>query len=246
MTTPMTRWRLDLAYDGTDFTGWATQPDKRTVQGLLQEWIGQVLRLDYQPQLTCAGRTDAGVHARGQVAHVDLPADVDASVLVHRLGRVLPADVIVRNAQVAPEHFHARFAAVWRRYCYRLTDQPTDPLARGQVAQVRGPLDPELMADASKHLLGLHDFAAFCRHKAGATTIRTLQELRFDTVPPAAGIGPVAEPLTGHVAITVRADAFCHSMVRSVVGALWAVGTGRRQVEWLIDLLRRPTRSTLR
>lgn len=238
------RWRLDLAYDGTDFSGWAHQPDLRTVQGTLEHWLGQVLRLGYSPALTCAGRTDAGVHARGQVAHVDLPAGVDGSVLVHRLGRVLPKDIIVRSVQVAPDGFDARFAATWRRYIYRMTDRPTDPLMRGQIAQVRGPLDAALMQEAAQHLLGLHDFAAFCKRRDGATTIRTLQEIAVRTVESPTGAGPTEMPLGPHLAVTVRADAFCHSMVRSLMGALWTVGSHRRDVEWLKSLLHTGERSS--
>ncbi|MGJ3507860.1 tRNA pseudouridine(38-40) synthase TruA [Enemella sp. A6] len=238
----LVRWRLDLAYDGTNFSGWASQPGLRTVQGVLEEWIGRVLRLDGPAALVCAGRTDAGVHARGQVAHLDLPAGVDATVLVRRLGRVLPADVIVRSVRPAPEGFDARFAATWRRYCYRMTDSPTDPLAASMVARVRGPIDVEAMHTAGERLLGLQDFAAFCKHREGASTIRTLQHLSAETVAPAPGAGPAEAPLGGHIAITVRADAFCHSMVRSLVGALWTVGTGRRPASWLDELLATTTR----
>lgn len=244
MTQQVVRWRLDLAYDGTAFSGWAHQPNLRTVQGTLEHWIGQVLRLGYSPTLTCAGRTDAGVHARGQVAHVDLPPDADGHVLVHRLNRVLPPDIIVRAVEVAPDGFDARFAATWRRYIYRMTDQVTDPLLRGHIAAVRGPLNPALMQDAAQHLLGLHDFAAFCKRREGATTIRTLQEVDVQGIVPSRGDGPTTAPLGSHIAVTVRADAFCHSMVRSLMGALWAVGTQRKSVDWLISLLRTGQRSS--
>ncbi|NLT30681.1 MAG: tRNA pseudouridine(38-40) synthase TruA [Propionibacterium sp.] len=243
MTGPDTvRWRLDLAYAGADFSGWATQPGLRTVQGTLEHWIGQVLRLGGPASLVCAGRTDAGVHARGQVAHLDLPAEVDATVLVRRLGRVLPPDLIVRSVTRAPDGFDARFAATWRRYCYRMSDTPTDPLHSPMVARVRGPIDVAAIDAAAPRLLGLHDFAAFCKHREGASTIRTLQQVRAELVPPPAGAGPAEVPLGGHIAITVRADAFCHSMVRSLVGALWTVGTGRQPASWLDELLATRTR----
>lgn len=223
------RWRLDISYDGTGFSGWAVQRGRRTVQGELERWIPQVLRLDQPVHLVVAGRTDAGVHARGQVAHVDLPVaagDVVAQ-LRHRLVRVLATDLVVRAVSAAPPGFDARFSAVWRRYAYRLSDAevPPDPLMRLQVARSRSRLDVAAMNAAGARLLGLRDFAAFCRRKAGATTIRTLLELGCDRVE--------SGPLAGTIEVTVRADAFCHSMVRSLVGALAAVGAGRRDADWL-------------
>ena len=224
------RWRLDLAYDGGGFSGWARQPGLRTVQGELETRIGQVLRLPQPPQLVCAGRTDTGVHARGQVAHVDLPAGAvaeDGSPLRHRLARVLPGDLVVQTVQPAPPGFDARFGALWRRYVYRLAEGGTvlDPLHRGHVAAVRARLDLERVAAAAPVLLGLRDFGAFCRRREGATTIRTLLELGARRVE--------AGPLAGVVELTVRADAFCHSMVRSLVGALVSVGSGQRDLGWL-------------
>ncbi len=231
----MTRYRLDLGYDGTEFHGWAAQDGLRTVQGELELWIGRVLRLEESPALSCAGRTDAGVHARGQVAHLDLdlpnPPQV-ADMLEHRLRRALPEDVVVYRVTVAPEGFDARFAAIWRRYAYRLADRPLDPLWRLTTTPLRRDLDVERINAAGAALRGLHDFAAFCRAREGATTIRELQHLhavRLDD---------------GRVEVGVRADAFCHSMVRSLVGALVEVGTGRRDADWLVALLRSPARST--
>ena len=223
------RWRLDLSYDGTDFSGWATQPDRRTVQGELEYWIPQVLRRSEPVSLVCAGRTDAGVHARGQVVHLDLRADelTDGAFLHRKLARVLADDVVVRSVAEAPVGFDARFAAVWRRYTYRLSDltTPPDPLLRRQVGRSRFALDLAAMNAAGATLLGLHDFSAFCRRRPGATTIRTLLELSGHRVT----TGPLAETLE----FTVRADAFCHSMVRSLVGALVAVGSGRHDLDWL-------------
>ena len=218
------RWRLDISYDGTAFSGWAAQPGRRTVQGELEGWLARILRLAEPAPLTCAGRTDAGVHARDQVAHLDLPDDlpVDANDLIRRLARVLPDDLAVRRIAAAPDGFDARFSAIWRRYVYRLADSlcEPDPLLRNQIAAVRTPLDIQAMNTVAAGLLGLHDFAAFCRPRAGATTVRTLLEL-------AVARGQNA------VEVTVRADAFCHSMVRSLVGALVAVGSGRRDQAWL-------------
>jgi tRNA pseudouridine38-40 synthase len=218
------RWRLDISYDGSGFSGWATQPDRRTVQGELENWLPKILRLDAPVALTCAGRTDAGVHARGQVAHLDLADDlaVDGDRLVRRLARVLPDDLVVRRMAAAPAGFDARFSAIWRRYVYRVAEEASepDPLLRHLVAPVRGNLDLDAMRTAAQSLLGIRDFAAFCRQRPGATTVRTLLEL-----------GVVRTHNT--VEITVRADAFCHSMVRSLVGALVAVGSGRRDQAWL-------------
>ena len=223
----MTRYRFDITYDGTDFHGWAAQPGQRTVQDELETWITRVLRLRFQPLLHCAGRTDSGVHARGQVAHADIdlpnPEEVVA-ILTHKLRIALPHDVAVRRVSVAPPGFDARFAAIWRRYAYRLTDGYADPLDRHMTAVLRRPLDLEKVNEAAVTLLGLHDFAAFCKARPGATTIRQLQWLRGERLP------------DGRVEIGVRADAFCHSMVRSLVGGLVEVGTGRRNIEWLAAL----------
>ena len=220
------RWRLDLAYDGANFSGWAAQPGRRTVQRELEQWIPRVLRLDDPVLVICAGRTDAGVHARGQVAHVDLPdreSDLGPTLL-RRLDRVLAADLVVRAVSPAPPAFDARFAAIWRRYCYRLWDSSPgpDPLRRGYVARTRCHVDVAAINAAAGHLLGLRDFAAFCRRREGATTIRNL--LQLEAVRVSDG------PLAGVVEFSVRADAFCHSMVRALVGAAVAVGEGRLEV----------------
>lgn len=226
------RLRLDVAYDGTDFSGWAAQPSRRTVQGVLEEALGTVLRIG-PPSLTVAGRTDAGVHARGQVCHVDVPMDAWRAVpgrsarppgeaLVRRLAGVLPPDVRVRSAEPAPEGFDARFSAVWRRYTYRVADTPygADPLSRRFVLWHDRPLDLAAMNAAAAGLLGTHDFAAFCRARDGASTVRTLRTLHW-------------ERAEGGLALaTVEADAFCHNQVRAMVGALLAVGDGRRPIDW--------------
>ena len=229
------RLRIDLAYDGTDFHGWAAQPGLRTVQGVLEEWIPRVLRLhplpegrpqpaSKGPQLVVAGRTDAGVHARAQVCHLDLDGDDDRSAgLLRRLRRVLPPDVVVSSVLPAPEGFDARFSAIWRRYCYRLVDDAVapDPLLRGHVTQVRHGIDVGALNAGAGTLLGLRDFAPFCKPRDGATTIRELRELtahRRDD---------------GVVEVWLRADAFCHYMVRSLVGALTAVASGQRNLAWL-------------
>lgn len=222
-----TRLRLDIAYDGTDFSGWARQPGRRTVCGEIEEKLSAIVRTPVL--LTVAGRTDAGVHASGQVAHVDVPSAVlpdDPSRWVRRLARFLPRDVRVTGISVAPEHFDARFSAIRRHYEYRLTTAVygAEPLrARDTVAWPKA-VDLDAMQRASQSLLGLHDFAAFCKRREGATTVRELQ--RYDWT-------REGDILTAHVS----ADAFCWSMVRSLVGAALAVGEGRRSVEWMTALL---------
>jgi tRNA pseudouridine38-40 synthase len=199
------------------------------VQGVLEDALRTVLRLPAVP-LTVAGRTDAGVHATGQVVHCDLPALPDD--LLRRLAGVLPADVRVRAAREVPAEFDARFAALWRRYVYAIGDAPggVDPLRRRQVLAWPRRLDEAGMADAASRLLGLHDFTAFCRRRERATSVRTLTRLSV-------------ERLGEEVACTVQADAFCHSMVRSLVGGLIAVGEGRRPVDWPASLLGRDRRA---
>lgn len=228
------RVRLDLAYDGTQFSGWAHQPGRRTVQGMLESALGVLLR-GPGPRLTVAGRTDAGVHARGQVAHVDVPPELAQDrLLLRRLNGLLPDDVRVRGLGPAPLGFDARFSAVWRRYRYRIADGPDllDPLRRHDtLAWPRG-LDLDLLQQASSPLLGVHDFAAFCRRRDRASTVRGLQALLW-------GRGP-----DGVLEVVVQADAFCHSMVRSLVGALIAVGEGRRTPGWPGSLLTLGARSS--
>lgn len=226
------RIRVDLSYDGTHFSGWAIQPGRRTVEGTLTEALATVLRRQEPVRLTVAGRTDAGVHARGQVAHLDVdeeewerlrgrsgrpPEEAAAS----RLRGILPADIAVRRVAPAPDAFDARFSALRRRYLYRVCDDPArvDPLRRHDTVLVRGPLDVAAMDEAAGRLLGLHDFAAFCRRREGATTVRTL--LRYTW----------ARADDGAVEASVEADAFCHSMVRALVGAVVPVGEGRFGVD---------------
>ncbi|WP_278264931.1 tRNA pseudouridine(38-40) synthase TruA [Nocardia sp. AG03] len=230
-TGETTRVRLGISYDGTDFTGWARQPGLRTVQGVLEDSLSKVFR---EPiQLTVAGRTDAGVHAEGQVAHFDTTADLDAPKLLHRMARFLPKDVRITDARPAPAEFDARFSAMRRHYAYRLTTAPygAEPLRARSVVACKPGVDLDAMRAASRNLLGLHDFAAFCRRREGATTVRELQ--RFDWV-------CEGELLTAYVS----ADAFCWSMVRSLVGAVLAVGEGRRTPDWVGGLLTATERSS--
>ena len=232
------RLRIDFGYDGTDFSGWAAQPGRRTVEQVLTEALGTILRQDDPPRLTVAGRTDAGVHARGAVCHADVDAAAYAALpgrsdrspdaaAVTRLGGVLPPDVVVRAVRVAPPGFDARFSAIARRYAYRICDDRSrlDPLRRRDTVVVRRPLDVEAMTAASRELLGLNDFAAFCKRREGATTVRTLLDYSWRRLS------------DGVVEGRVVADAFCHSMVRALVGAVVPVGEGRRPAGWPAQVL---------
>lgn len=226
------RFRLDLAYDGTDFSGWAIQPGRRTVGGVVTDALTRVLRAPVT--LTVAGRTDAGVHATGQVVSVDLPGGPDPEWLLRRLARLLPADVRVRAVTAVPAAFDARFSALRRHYRYRVATAPwgAEPLRARDTLSWPYPLDLDAVTAASSALLGEHDFAAFCRHREGATTVRALQRLDW------------TRGGDGVVEVAVSADAFCHSMVRSLVGALLDVGRGRRAADWPTGLLRRADRAS--
>ncbi len=207
------------------------QPTRRTVCGVLVEALSTVLRTPVA--LTVAGRTDAGVHATGQVAHADLPADVDSAWLVRRLARILPSDVRVRAVTPVPAEFDARFSAMRRHYRYRVATAAygAEPLrARDTLSWPHG-VDLDAVRAASQLLLGEHDFAAFCKRRDGATTVRALQQLDWSD-PDADGV----------VTAAVAADAFCHSMVRSLVGALLDVGRARRAPDWPGALLLRGER----
>jgi tRNA pseudouridine38-40 synthase len=227
---PSARLRLDLAYDGSAFHGWASQPGQRTVQQSVEDALGRLLGLDERPALTVAGRTDAGVHARGQVAHVDVPVDSwseAADVALRRLTGLLPPDVRVRAIGPAPAGFNARFSALWRRYSYRVCDDPAavDPLRRHDTLWHPRRLDLDRMNEAAVGCLGEHDFAAFCRRREGGTTVRELLRIGWDR----------AEP--GVAVATVVADAFCHNMVRALAGAMLSVGEASRPPGWLADVL---------
>lgn len=229
------RLRIDLSYDGTDFRGWATQPQLRTVQGTLEAALATVLRVP-EVSVVCAGRTDAGVHARGQVVHIDVEAlpemrvgsdELPVETLRRRLNGLLPGDVRLREIREVSENFDARFSAIWRRYAYRIADsvECQDPLTRNHVMHHPRSLDVDLMNEAAVLLVGFNDFASFCKQREGATTIRTLQTLAWTRT-------------DGIAEATVKADAFCHHMVRALVGCMLVVGEGRRPPEWAGDVLR--------
>ncbi len=231
----LVRVRLDVRYDGTDFAGWATQPDQRTVAGVLTAELTRIFGTVLGP--TVAGRTDAGVHATGQVCHVDLPARAWAdrgTGLVRRLARLLPPDVRVTAAYRTVPDFDARFSALERRYEYRVTDREwgAEPAAARYTLAWPRRLDPDALNRAAAGLLGEHDFAAYCRRKDHGTTIRAVRRLDWRTGP------------DGVLVATVAADAFCQAMVRSLVGAMLAVGDGRRSPSWPGSLLARRERAS--
>ncbi|WP_416905814.1 tRNA pseudouridine(38-40) synthase TruA [Micromonospora echinospora] len=231
------RLRLDVAYDGTGFSGWAAQPERRTVAGVLTATLDLVLGAGVATGLTVAGRTDAGVHASGQVCHLDLPAEVwlgHRGALLRRLARLLPPDVRIRAMTEVPADFDARFSATFRRYEYRVTDAPwgAEPLRRHEVLAWPRPLDLAALNAAAAGLVGEHDFAAYCKRKENATTLREVTRLDWRRDP------------DGLLVATVQADAFCQAMVRSLVGAMLVAGDGRRPVDWPASLLSRRDRSS--
>ncbi|MEJ6018936.1 tRNA pseudouridine(38-40) synthase TruA [Corynebacterium sp. H113] len=244
--SPLVRLRLDIAYDGTDFHGWAAQPnDLRTVQGVLEKQL--TLIFQYPIQLTVAGRTDAGVHALAQVAHLDVPADRldtrsianNPARVVRRLARLLPEDVVVKQCSYAPAGFDARFSALRRHYVYRLTtaDCGALPTRARDTATWTRKVDLATMQESADVLVGLNDFAAFCRPRPNATTIRDLQAFTWHDV------STPDEPQLYEARVT--ADAFCWSMVRSLVGACLAAGEGRREKGFTKGLLSETKRSSL-
>ena len=223
------RLRIDLAYDGTNFSGWAVQPDRRTVQ----EEVEKALTIATQSKIETivAGRTDAGVHASGQVIHVDIPQGVNLDDIAYKLNRILDEDIRIMQVSVAPEAFHARFSAIRRTYTYKILDKnlPVPPINRTDIASWYRPLDAELMNVASGLVLGHHDFAAFCKFKEGGTTIRTLENFTWER--------------RGELLVaTIIADAFCYSMVRNLVGAVVCVADGRKDSEWIRQLLQNKER----
>ena len=219
------RLRIDLAYDGSNFAGWAKQPDRRTVQECIEEALAKISRIS--PETIVAGRTDAGVHATGQVIHVDIPESVALDDLVYKLNRILDEDVRIHKISIAPEAFHARFSALRRYYRYKILDENRvlDPLSRLDVATWYRPLDVDVMNKTSALLLGEHDFAAFCKYREGATTTRTLEKYEWK------------RNSEGFLVADIVADAFCYSMVRNLVGAVVCVADGRFDPEWIVGVL---------
>ena len=224
------RLRLDIAYDGTNFSGWATQPGKRTLQDMVEEAVARIVRHDIDSVV--AGRTDAGVHATGQVIHIDVAdtafdKELTYKDLRYKLNRILDEDVRIINISDAPSGFHARFSALRRYYTYKILDdnQVITPAQRFDVAPWYRHLDHNLMNEAASHLLGKHDFAAFCKFKPGGTTVRSLEKYEW------------VRTEDGLLVADVVADAFCYSMVRNLVGAIVCVADGRKPTSWIAELL---------
>lgn len=231
------RLKIDLAYDGTLFSGWAKQPGLRTVQGELERALAMVTRRGVdEVQVTVAGRTDAGVHATGQTCHVDL-TEAECEKLSGRSGEIEGAarklngalkrsdagDLIVHSVTRAPEGFDARFSALSRTYEYRVTPKtvPVNPLRRHAVVALSDEIDLDLVRTASLTLLGLQDFTTYCKAREGSTAVRTLIDFSWERLQ------------SGELRATIHADAFCHSMVRSIVGGVLAVGAGKLTLEQL-------------
>ena len=219
------RLRIELAYDGTNFSGWAVQPDRRTVQLCVEDAISKIARVSVETIV--AGRTDAGVHATGQVIHVDVPENMGLDDLGYKLNRILDEDIRINQIEIAPPAFHARFSALRRYYEYRILDENkvVPPLARFNTASWYRPLDVDVMNQASALLLGTNDYAAFCKFREGGTTIRTLEKYSWD------------RDRDGYLVADVVADAFCYSMVRNLVGAIVCVADGRKDQDWISTLL---------
>ena len=218
------RLRLDLAYDGTNFFGWGKQPDRRTVQEEVEKAIAIISQSKIDSIV--AGRTDAGVHATGQVIHVDVPESINLDEIAYKLNRILDEDIRIIQVSIAPEAFHARFSALRRSYIYKILDKnlPVPPINRFDIASWYRPLEVDSLNEASALVLGHHDFAAFCKFREGGTTIRTLEKFQWER--------------QGDLLVaSVVADAFCYSMVRNLVGAAVCVADGRKEPSWMGELL---------
>ena len=219
------RLRIDLAYDGTNYSGWAKQPDRRTIQAEIENALSKITQSPIETIV--AGRTDAGVHASGQVIHVDVPEGIDLTELPFKLNRMLDEDIRILKITAMTTAFHARFSAIERSYTYKILDanQVVAPLHRLDVAPWYRALDVNILNEASALLLGEHDFAAFCRFREGSTTFRNL--LRFNW----------HRDDEGYLIADIAATAFCYSMVRNLVGAVVCVAEGRNNLEWIAAML---------
>ncbi|MFP3914814.1 MAG: tRNA pseudouridine(38-40) synthase TruA, partial [Actinomycetota bacterium] len=215
--------RIDLAYDGSGFHGFARQPDVRSVQGDLEEALARFLGVSCET--TGAGRTDRGVHARHQVVSLQVESLPDLEGLSRALNGILGPEVAVWSVSEAPPGFDARFSPTWRSYRYHIDPRAAaDPLTRSWVWHLGRPLDIGAMERAAAAFRGEHDFASFCRRRPGATTVREVLEARWVTEGP-------------RVVFRVRARAFCHQMVRSLVGLCVDVGLGRVEAERVPEVM---------
>jgi tRNA pseudouridine38-40 synthase len=230
------RWRLDLAYDGNGLSGFAYQPETVTVVGLLRETLARTLRLDEEPMVVGAGRTDAGVHAFAQVVHVDLPARFfeedrgpETGRLVYSLNKQLAGRVRIMKAQAVPADFHARHSATWREYRYLVLEE--GPPALGFTSawswSVDGPLDVDVMNRSSATIIGTHDFRAFCRRPTNAVVdeplLREVLAVRWERLEDTWAVTVTGSPA---LRLTIRAQSFCHNMVRCLVSTMVAIGRG--------------------
>ena len=224
---------LTVAYDGAPFAGFAKQPGQPTVQGELEQALALLFRRPVD--VVCAGRTDAGVHARGQVVSFDIDACELRDRTPYNLRRSLNAltceGIVVRAVEERPRGFSARFDAQWREYKYYLATGETPPVLTDRAAWWVGPgLDVAAMERGAAHLVGEHDFKSFCMaaSAAGKPTCRNVGEISF------AEEAVLGEP---HLIVTVRGNAFLHSMVRTIVGTLVMVGRGQRDPDWVAEVL---------
>ncbi|PNP89558.1 tRNA pseudouridine(38-40) synthase TruA [Gardnerella sp. DNF00502] len=256
------RIRLDFAYDGSGFYGWAKQPNLRTVQGELESALHKVLRVPERDsvnplRLTVAGRTDTGVHASHQVCHLDVSQDVlencighmscdSLSALEYRLRHVLPQDIAIHRVSAAPDGFDARFSALERTYVYRIVDRSgfafVDPRMRGFVLQVDYALNVDCMNQAAKMMVGLHDFGSFAKPNPGGTTIREVKKAYWNRISQCACNRLVPHLEQGLLEFTIVADAFAHNMVRSLVNASVQIGMLKRSLDWFDDKIHNPVR----
>jgi len=226
------RLKLVVAYDGTDFHGFAGQPDVRTVESTLVDALEKVLRSPRELlSLSCAGRTDAGVHAWGQVVSVQLPVEIEPDRLRHSLNRIVAPEIVVRRcARVGPE-FDARRTATWRRYRYTVVNRPEpDPFLARYAWWVPQPLNLAQLRLAADPFVGEHDFASFCRKgPSGSTTVRRVLESRW------LDDGDVDD---GVLTFDIRGTAFCWQMVRSIVGTMIDAATGKLRPGDILGVLR--------
>ena len=225
------RIRGEVAYDGKNFSGWGMQPDQRTVQGAIEDAFSQIIG-GPRTVVQCAGRTDAGVHATGQVMHLDVPVNWSERLadLAYKVNAILDDDVVIKALIHTNQNFDARFAALSRSYTYFIKEGLRDPLSRERVYQHRNYLDVAAMNEASQVLVGLHDFSAFCKKTDYGTSIRNLKTFTWTRTP------------DDLIRVDITSDAFCYSMVRALVGAVISIGEGKRTKEWLVDYLARGER----
>ena len=223
------RARITLSYDGTNFFGWGKQADRRTVQGELEAALFKL----FQQQLdtVVAGRTDAGVHASGQVCHVDLPEN-EYTDIAYRLNRILTEEIRIKSVERTSPDFHARFGALRRHYIYKIKDGNgyIEPTARLDIAPWYRDLNVDLMNQAAATLIGEHDFFSYARYRENATTIRELQRFEFE------------RNEYGLIIARLSADAFLYNMVRSLIGTMVYIGEGRFNTDWAREILEKRER----